>query len=91
VICRDNSYESFQHGEQVVFSRFFSKEKKKIDRWMMGEIQKEDGTRWGGMFTMARQCSKNTNLRFQEENKEGRFVNEGDFSLKIFIAKEGNS
>jgi len=43
------------------------------------------------MFTMARQCSKNTNLRFQEENKEGRFVNEGDFSLKIFIAKEGNS
>jgi hypothetical protein len=50
--------------------------------------------RWhwvGGMFTMAQQCSKNTNLRFQEENKEGRFVNEGDFSLKIFIAKEGNS
>jgi hypothetical protein len=50
--------------------------------------------RWhwvGGMFTMARQYSKNTNQRFQEENKEGRFVNEGDFSLKIFIAKEGNS
>jgi hypothetical protein len=32
-----------------------------------------------------------TMLQEYESKIPGRFVNEGDFSLKIFIAKEGNS